>query len=199
MAVWVITKPVPGHHRCWWCGLKMLLNSFDMTELNPSWMTWKSRGSEKDTWHNQMTYHQQNALILFSKVMNRTPPPPPAWTALPHFLCTCASARHCQHSSQMIQTSFIIWSDQSNYPRKFNTLCTDMRKDLVMVAMDAAEASSPALEKEILMELWIIFLHCLAQVSNKGRDRKKEKQQHGPQQPASTGRSQLINVDEEDN
>lgn len=48
-----------------------------------------------------------------------------------------------------------------------------MRKDLVMVAMDAAEASSPALEKEILMELWIIFLHCVAQVSNKGGDRKK--------------------------
>lgn len=66
-----------------------------------------------------------------------------------------------------------------------------MRKDLVMVAMDAAEASSPALEKEILMELWIIFLHCVAQVSNKGA-RQKGEHRHGPQQPASTGRSQLI-------
>lgn len=57
-----------------------------------------------------------------------------------------------------------------------------MRKDFVMVAMDAAEASSPALEKEILMKLWIIFLHCVAQVSNKGA-RQKEKHPHRNQLP----------------
>lgn len=41
-----------------------------------------------------------------------------------------------------------------------------MIKDLVMVAMDAAEAHSPALQKEIVMELCIIILCCMASPCN---------------------------------
>lgn len=37
-----------------------------------------------------------------------------------------------------------------------------------MVAMEAAKASSPMLEKEIVMKLCIIIPHCVAQVSNGG-------------------------------
>lgn len=47
-----------------------------------------------------------------------------------------------------------------------------MIKDLVMVTMDAAEASSPVLEKEIIMKLCIIIPHCVAQVSNGGGRQK---------------------------
>lgn len=41
-----------------------------------------------------------------------------------------------------------------------------MIKDLVMVAMDAAEAHSPVLEKDIVMELCIIILCCMALACN---------------------------------
>lgn len=46
-----------------------------------------------------------------------------------------------------------------------------MIKDLVMVTMDAAEASSLLLEKDIVMKLCIIIPPCVAQVSRGGRDR----------------------------
>lgn len=131
---------------------------------------------ELHIWHNlelKLTLTKPNCLLTtkhFNSILQRsdyTNFPSPNWTSL-HFLCTCASARHCQHSSQMIQTSFIIWSAQLNYPHKLNTLCTDMIKDFVMVAMEAAKASSPMLEKEIVMKLCIIIPHCVAQVSNGG-------------------------------